>query len=344
MSRNWATHATAAILTALATGGLSACGPLDAAIRSEPRVTVTVPVSGTAASGTEITNDSATPYSRPAPAATPGLTNTLMNTASATPVAPTNRQAAHRQTQAASTPVDTTAPTVTSARPDQTCPAPGQVIDRAPGEGRTVALTFDDGPSPDPTIRDVLRRHRVRATFFDVGNRSSEYASSQAQLVADGHLVAGHSWDHRYPSSVEWTVSHLRDQMRRTDGVLASAGRVDTCYFRPPGGFMDNVVEAATAEGKSVVLWSHDTRDWTQAGHLNQADVDSIVARATTQPGDHPIVLMHVGKADAGSGTDQGGVSGFRGNTAAALPRIIEWYKQRGYTFVDIAGGTGMTR
>ena len=53
----------------------------------------------------------------------------------------------------------------------QQCPAaPYGVQHTAPGAGRTVALTFDDGPGPSTTaILEVLDRSDVTATFFNLG-------------------------------------------------------------------------------------------------------------------------------------------------------------------------------
>ena len=70
------------------------------------------------------------------------------------------------------------------------------------------------------------------------------------------------------------------------------------------------------------VIWDVDTRDWTLPGS------DSIYASATSaQPGS--IVLMHDGGGD-------------RSETLAALPRIIDNLKSRGFhlvTMTHLLGG-----
>ena len=52
-----------------------------------------------------------------------------------------------------------------------TCPTPA--IRRPalrPGGGKTVALTFDDGPGASTqAILDILRQYNVTATFFNIG-------------------------------------------------------------------------------------------------------------------------------------------------------------------------------
>jgi len=86
------------------------------------------------------------------------------------------------------------------------------------------------------------------------------------------------------------------------------------------------------------VMWSVDTRDWAQPGQDSPAYIAQIIANATTltaAESEHPIVLMHAGKA---SHEPEAQVSSYRGNTVAALPQVIDWYKARGYRFVNLLG------
>ena len=61
-----------------------------------------------------------------------------------------------------------------------------------------IALTFDDGPHPvdTPALLEVLARHRARATFFLVGKSAARHPELVARIVAEGHAVGGHTWDH----------------------------------------------------------------------------------------------------------------------------------------------------
>ncbi len=92
----------------------------------------------------------------------------------------------------------------------------------------------------------------------------------------------------------------------------------------------------APRQGMNEVMWSADSRDWAQPGYLSASATATIVRNATDlrySDVNHPIVLMHVGKA---SYEPESKVSSFRGNTLAALPTIIAWYQARGYRFVDM--------
>jgi len=236
-------------------------------------------------------------------------------------------------------------PTPSNSAASGSCPSPsGLPITVAPGAGRTVALTFDDGASDDmAAVADALRASGVRvATFFDTGGNDAKATNVVQGVAAMGYLVENHSWDHQYPTAVKggWSITYLRDQISRTAAQAARVTGTPQCFFRPPGGFTTNVQAASAAEGMSAVLWSVDTLDWKSPDHLDPSFQQQIVARATTltpDVADHPIVLMHAGKA---SHEPERQVHAFRGNTIAALPAIVSWYRTHGYTFVDLFGHT----
>jgi peptidoglycan/xylan/chitin deacetylase (PgdA/CDA1 family) len=61
-----------------------------------------------------------------------------------------------------------------------------------------IAITFDDGPSPatTPAVLDLLRAHRATATFFLCGERVARHPALVAAMVAEGHAVYAHGFDH----------------------------------------------------------------------------------------------------------------------------------------------------
>jgi peptidoglycan-N-acetylglucosamine deacetylase len=86
------------------------------------------------------------------------------------------------------------------------------------------------------------------------------------------------------------------------------------------------------SRGMSVVNWSNDPLDWNQPEHVSTSWQDRIYRGATSPRYDHAIVLMHDSKASPGKSKT------FRGNTVAALTRVIRFYKAQGYTFTDPVG------
>ena len=254
------------------------------------------------------------------------------------PTAPPSSPLAPPSASATPVPTTPTSPSPTATAP--ACgPSTGEPLKRAPGSGKTVALTFDDGPGPQTlAVADALAAAGVHATFFVTGEHAQARPEIVQELVRRGHLVAGHSWDHRYPKSVKggWSASFVGGQITRTADLLAATTGHPACFFRPPGGFLDGVPAAAKKASVSVVMWSLDSLDWKQPSSTTVSATKAIVQQATAV-GDqqHPIVLFHDFKA---SGEPDSKVSPNRSNTIAALPDVIAFYQARGYRFVRLDG------
>lgn len=216
------------------------------------------------------------------------------------------------------------------------CPAPAAGVRvSSPGRGRTVALTFDDGPgaSTAATLR-VLQRFGVTATFFDVGLRMREHPGLVRAQQRAGVLVGDHTWSHEYVSRLS-----ARQQGREMDREIAEQRRLTgtaPCVFRPPHGAYDATTLAqARRRGMTVWNWSVSTGDWEAHGSRSRAWVQRIVTRAESGSDlRHPVILMHNGPAP----TDKLPESTGDPATVAALPSIITFYRNRGYRFVDLLG------
>ena len=189
------------------------------------------------------------------------------------------------------------------------------VIRRGPATARRVALTFDDGPNElTGEYLDVLDRLGVAATFFIMGDLSSERPEAVREYLRRGHQVAGHGWDHQaFPSL---GPGALRDQLRRTDAVLGPqpAGRP---WVRPPyGALSPRVIAQLYAAGYTIALWSFDSNDY------EVKDPDELVRRcdpAAIAPGE--VLLFHEGQRW----------------TIDALPGIVGNLRDAGFECVTMA-------
>ena len=180
-------------------------------------------------------------------------------------------------TTTADAPTATPTPTTTADAPTATSAGPGGV----------VYLTFDDGPHPTytPQVLDILARRGARATFFVLGSLAEARPELVARIVAEGHTVANHAWNHENLAGLP--RSSFDDTIGRTQAVLAD--RATPC-LRPPYGSIDAFTrEWAASAGLDLVLWTVDTNDWRRPGA--QVIADRIVRGAT----DEAIVLMHDG-------------------------------------------------
>jgi peptidoglycan/xylan/chitin deacetylase (PgdA/CDA1 family) len=186
-----------------------------------------------------------------------------------------------------------------------------QVITRSAGNGRLLALTFDDGPKrfTAPILRE-LNRLRARATFFEEGRHVGGHRPVMREIIDSGDEIGNHSTRHHaYPG---------RADLAHTDRLIHRATGFEPCLFRPPGGaFNSGVVGDARSLGMATVIWDVDPRDWSTPG------TGAIYSRVvgTTNPGS--IILMHDG-------------GGNRSETVGALPHIIRTLRGRGYSFVTV--------
>lgn len=154
-----------------------------------------------------------------------------------------------------------------------------------------VCLTFDDGPDPvyTPMILDILREHKVSASFFVMGEAALYMSKIVGRIAAEGHVIGNHTYSHCHP----WLGSAdlVRQQVSRTTQVITQLAGRPPRWFRPPfGRLRQAMMEQAAAENMATVLWSHSIIDWgwwgTEAGIERRLN--------TIKAGD--IVLMHDGK------------------------------------------------
>lgn len=194
-------------------------------------------------------------------------------------------------------------------------------------QSKTVALSFDDGPSPyTQGILDVLAKHQVRATFYLIGQNLEQFPDLARAAQAAGHTLANHSWDHQHFS--DQTPQALRANLERTNDSFERLLGFRPRLFRPPyGEISDGQVALLAGLGIKTILWSIDTRDWNQPG----VGSDDIVRSATVNAHGEAIVLMH----------DGGGV---RSNTVQALDALILHYKSLGYRFVTVDQMIGVSK
>src|SRR5437660_11977615 len=72
----------------------------------------------------------------------------------------------------------------------------GPSVWRGPRGERSIALTFDDGPSEGTgRILEILDRHRIPATFFQCGANVARLPA-MAREAAQNHEIGNHSYTH----------------------------------------------------------------------------------------------------------------------------------------------------
>ena len=162
-------------------------------------------------------------------------------------------------------------------------------IPSAPGEEKTLYLTFDDGPDPvgTPRVLSLLREYDARATFFVVGRKAQSESDLLHRIQADGHGIGNHSDDHGYRAFFAG-VRRMKDWVARSESRIERLIEGRSVGFRSPAGVRTPELRRALRElSLPHVLWAErfydSTRKWSRA--------DALASLATARDGD--IVLLH---------------------------------------------------
>lgn len=199
-------------------------------------------------------------------------------------------------------------------------PAQPMIVRRWTPDSSTpvVALTFDDGPWPVQTERilDILAEHNVKATFFMVGRLVERHPAVARRVAAEGHLIGNHTASHAILTDHDQET--IGREIAEGTRAIRDVTGVTPQWFRPPAGRMNPMVLAeAERMGMTLALWDVDPQDWRRPA----ADRMLPTMLSAIRPGS--VVLLHDG-------------GGNRSQTIAALPRLIEELKARGYLFVTL--------
>ncbi|MFJ5766530.1 polysaccharide deacetylase family protein [Lysinibacillus sp. NPDC093210] len=183
-------------------------------------------------------------------------------------------------------------------------------------DGKYIALTFDDGPSSKvtPRVLQTLKQHDAKATFFMLGNRVEMYPNIAAQVAAEGHEIANHTFSH--PNLKKLTQKEMIEEIDKTNNIIEMATGITSTLFRPPYGvYNQDILNYTTSNNYTTILWSVDSLDWKSR---NPTTIKKEILSNVTN---RSVVLMH----------------DIHTATAEALPELLMSLKKEGYEFVTVS-------
>jgi peptidoglycan/xylan/chitin deacetylase (PgdA/CDA1 family) len=171
-----------------------------------------------------------------------------------------------------------------------------------------VAITFDDGPSPETTLNilDILDEYQAKATFFVTGVNAVKFPEIIKEIVKRGHQIGGHSQNHKYA----WLMTPLATWRDWEECIQGIEGLINkpVQFVRPPWGTFNFITWLwIKVRKKQAILWNVEGHDW-QARRSPEEIASTIVGKVK----EGSIVVLH----------DAGGEKGAPDNTVKAL-RII---------------------
>ena len=181
-----------------------------------------------------------------------------------------------------------------------------------------IALTFDDGPhaTNTPRLLDMLKERGIKATFFLIGRSVGTHPEIVRRIVAEGHEVANHTWDHKMLRSMG--PEKINEELQKTTDAIVAACGIEPKVYRPPFGAINSKQQKAVMEkfGYPSIVWEIDTNDWKAPRSIAKVH-DAILKDAHAGS----IILCH----------------DIHSETVDAMPSTLDELKAKGFLFMTIS-------
>ncbi|MBI3163864.1 MAG: polysaccharide deacetylase family protein [Chloroflexi bacterium] len=192
-----------------------------------------------------------------------------------------------------------------------------------------IALTFDMCQDPDypagydAAIVDVLTRYNVPATFFMGGDWMRTHPEETKALASNPTFELGnHSWSH--PNFEKLTAEEMSQEIELTEDMLFQlTGKHSRLFRLPSGTYNDLSLQVIAEHGLYTIQWDSVSGDPDPA-----FDATTILAEVQRTARKGSIVIMHA--------------NGRGWHTAEALPSIIEYLQNKGFTLVTVSQLIGL--
>jgi peptidoglycan-N-acetylglucosamine deacetylase len=185
---------------------------------------------------------------------------------------------------------------------------------RIPTEDKVMYLTFDDGPIPEvtPWVMEQLEKFRAKATFFCVGDNIRKHPNVFEQVLAAGHAVGNHTFNHLNGWATE-NIPYFHN-------VRHGARIVQSMLFRPPYGHLKPKQAQFLQRHYRIVMWDVLSGDFDPSISVEQC-LSNVLENARRGS----IVVFHDSlKAEE--------------KLRYALPLVLEHFAERGYRFEALDG------
>ncbi len=198
----------------------------------------------------------------------------------------------------------------------------GQSVWRGPRDRRSIALTFDDGPSEStPLILEALARHSVPATFFQCGSNVERLPAIARAVGTAGHEIGNHSQTHPY--FFLRSPAAIYDELRRAQESIQTHTGATPKWFRAPFGVRwFGLAGAQRRLHLRGVMWTIIGYDWSLAA-------DAVVKKCALRASNGAILCLHDGR-ELQAGPDIG-------TTVDAVRRLVPMLLDQGYRFETVS-------
>lgn len=188
------------------------------------------------------------------------------------------------------------------------------------GNQKVIYLTFDDGPSEHTQeLLELLKRYKVRATFFCVAKFAEKRRNIIEKMKKDGHLIALHSLKHK--NAMLQGIHETKTDLEQSLKIMKELG-MEIKYYRPPWGDSNlYLLHKLKREKLELILWNVMAEDW-EANTTKDVIANKLLERVKEED----IICLHDGR----------GKNNAPIRTIQALEVVIPIFLEKGYTFKTI--------
>ena len=194
----------------------------------------------------------------------------------------------------------------------------GEIYPRIETTQKFVALTFDDGPTPEGTdeILKILAAENVKATFFVIGAEVEKNPGQLEKIMAAGHEIGNHTYNHERMILV--TPSFVKDEVEKTDALIRKAGYADEILFRPPfGKKLFALPFYLSQNNRKSITWDVEPETFFEK-------TDDLVNYTSANTKNGSIILLHV-------------MYKSRKESMNAVQPIIKLLREKGFEFTTVS-------
>ncbi|CAM2943048.1 polysaccharide deacetylase family protein [Hathewaya histolytica] len=196
---------------------------------------------------------------------------------------------------------------------------------------KVIYLTFDDGPSPNNTLKvlDILKEEKVTATFFLIGESAEKYPHIVKELNKNGMAIGAHSYTHKTSYIYRSQENYKEDMCKCVASLEQIIGKDLINIIRMPCGSSTNICNKAVKKEIKKCVLNKDLYyiDWNVTGedaigkNVPKAKIKRNILK-TTKGKNEVVLLLHDGY--------------YNTTTREVLRDVIQHYKKEGYTFKNL--------
>lgn len=190
----------------------------------------------------------------------------------------------------------------------------GNVLWRVSTQKKEIFLSFDDGPIPEvtPLVLEILAFYQWKATFFCVGENVAKYPELLNQILAGGHGVGNHTYNHMN--------GFKHGAKEYCDNILKASEYIPGKLFRPPHGKITISQLQGLKRDYKIVMWDIISYDYDKK--MSSVAILKLMKKNLRKGS---IVVFHDSlKA--------------RERVLDVLPKLLEFWISEGYTGAALSG------